>query len=89
MKNKKETKANNKVRQSPFCQQSLTCYLECYQCRGVKEGGVFEGARGWGGWWLWLGGPGFAVGERERETGRTADGCCCVGGLKKKIRRRS
>lgn len=34
VKNKEEAKANNKVRQSPFCQQSLTCYLECYQCWG-------------------------------------------------------
>ncbi len=34
VKNKEEAKANNKVRQSPFCQQSLTCYLECYQYWG-------------------------------------------------------
>lgn len=32
MKNKEGgKKANNEVRQSPSCQESLTCYLECYQ----------------------------------------------------------
>lgn len=34
VKNKEEAKANNMVRQSLFCQQSLTCYVECYQCWG-------------------------------------------------------
>lgn len=32
VKNKERgKKANNEVRQSPPCQESLTCYLECYQ----------------------------------------------------------
>lgn len=34
MKNKEDVKANNKVRQSPFYRQSLTCYLDRYQCWG-------------------------------------------------------
>ena len=45
MKNKEEKKANNKVRQSPFCQQSLTCYLECYQCGGIRTGWEWEADR--------------------------------------------
>lgn len=42
---KRGEKANNEVRQSPSCQESLTCYLECYQLGGDLHPGKWGSDR--------------------------------------------